>query len=654
MATSYPVSGTRATTQQSIARLLFQIHTDQSAITDLQTQLSTGRRISKPSQNPGAAIRALAAQRGLEFKSQVADNIQSADTILSSTESTLSQAQAVLTEMRGLAVVAASNTLTEEEILALGVQVGAALQKLQELGNAKFRDQFLFAGSHVLESPLDGTGDTVRFNGDEFQLETISDFSSTIAANVTANDAFGVISERVTGTADLNPSVLGSTPLASLNRGSGVRLGAFTISNGVELVQIDLSNAHDLDDVIEKIEATTIDSRELTVSLSSNGIDIEYADGLGGLLRVRDIESGNVANDLGINTLGSADIDPVIGTDLDPIVTPTTLVSQLFDGSGVGDPNSFLISQGGEDYLITTSGVNTVEDLINRIHLSGASVRASLDSSGRYLELKSTESGSTLSIGENGSDLATLLGIRTFTEDTLLSELNLGEGIYLSETGADLVFTRNDGTEFEVDLGGTQTVADVLLRINNNVANFTAATRIVASISSAGNGLVLTSLAGAQEIGVRDAGGSHAAYGLGLVNLDEPQATGTAVGTDSVISGRDVSGIEVDGAFNSLIRLRQAIESGRVEDIGRIAASLESDLQRVSLARGYVGTRQQSIDSIKDLTADQQLLLTQVESDELDADLASVISELSSREAALQASLQLMGQTTRLTLFDYL
>jgi flagellin-like hook-associated protein FlgL len=38
----------------------------------------------------------------------------------------------------------------------------------------------------------------------------------------------------------------------------------------------------------------------------------------------------------------------------------------------------------------------------------------------------------------------------------------------------------------------------------------------------------------------------------------------------------------------------------------------------------------------------------------LDADLASVISELTHRQAALQASIQLMGQTARMTLFDYL
>jgi flagellar hook-associated protein 3 FlgL len=67
-----------------------------------------------------------------------------------------------------------------------------------------------------------------------------------------------------------------------------------------------------------------------------------------------------------------------------------------------------------------------------------------------------------------------------------------------------------------------------------------------------------------------------------------------------------------------------------------------------------VGTRQQSIDSRIQKSEDEQIRLREIESQNLDADLASVISELTHRQAALQASIQLMGQTARMTLFDYL
>ena len=82
--------------------------------------------------------------------------------------------------------------------------------------------------------------------------------------------------------------------------------------------------------------------------------------------------------------------------------------------------------------------------------------------------------------------------------------------------------------------------------------------------------------------------------------------------------------------------------------------SLDRDLDRLNVARGLVGSRQQNISQRIDKSADEQIRLKEVESEHLDADLASVISELTHRQAALEASLQLMGQTARMTLFDYL
>ena len=126
------------------------------------------------------------------------------------------------------------------------------------------------------------------------------------------------------------------------------------------------------------------------------------------------------------------------------------------------------------------------------------------------------------------------------------------------------------------------------------------------------------------------------------------------MGANNVINGSDVSGVQVEGVFTSLTRLKNAITGNSQEDLPSIVESIDADLQRLSLARGIVGARQQSIESIKSSSADQQIRLKEVESNELDADLAGTISELSGRQAALEASLQLMSQVTQLSLFNYL
>ncbi len=650
----YPTIASRSSQSLAIHRLMFQINNDQSSIRKLEEQLSTGLRITKASEDPSAAIRALAAQRQLEYKNQLHSNIQSAQSVLTASETSLAQSHAILNEMRGLAVAAADNTHSPEELQAIGAQIDAAISKLVDIGNTKLHDQYLFSGSRVGRPPLETRTDAIAFTGTRDELQTFTDFASTVAANITADEAFGVRSAHVVGNVELNPNPLLSTKIRELNGGRGVNLSGIVISDGGTTLEVDLSSAFTLDDIKRTIEAEPLGGRALQVTLNGNGLQVTFADGLGGILRISESGAGFTAEELGILSTSSSSTAPIVGSDLNPQVTNATLLSQLFAGTGVTIGNSFRIQQGDRTYTIATNGMSTVEDLLNGIHRSGAKVIAELDSSGERLTVQSVESGTTLSIGENGSNLASVLGIRTFDTTTLVSNLNFGQGIFTSDTTFDLTITRTDGSQLQINLDGVQTVGDVLDRINNHVDNFAPALRVVASLAVNGNGVVLTAPSGTQQISVSSPGGSQAAIGLGLVPRGSITSTGAVSGTNSVIQGSDVSGIEVEGAFTSLLRFKQSVDTNNLEDIERIARALDDDLLRMSLARGVMGARQQSLDSSLQTTDDQIIQLTEVESDELDADLAKTISDLTARQAALQASLQLMGNVNQLTLFNYI
>lgn len=650
----YPTAIGRVTSQQSISRLLFQIHSDEGAIQKLQTQLSTGHRIERASEDPAAAIRALAAQRAQEFKGQVVTNLKSADTILGASESSLSQAQAILNEMRGLAIESTNNLLSTEERSANASQFNDAVKKLVELGNSKFRDQHVFAGAHVLDRPLQIVGNSVRFTGSDAALDTITDIGSTLAANVSADETFGTHSDHIVGARDLDPALEPSTPLDELNFGQGVRGGAIALSNGLDRVEIDLSKAFSIQDVTDAIESKQLGTRAIKVTVSPTGLNVDYADGIGGNLRIEEVGAGLTASDLGIRTRGVVSNAPVFGNDLNLIATKNTKLSQLFGGAGIPNGSLMQLRQNGREYIVNTAGMNTMEDLINGIQASGAQVTASLDPTNTYFTVRSTESGTTLSIGEYGGFLATQLGVRTFDTTTPISRLNFGQGIFGTDTAFDLRLTRSDGSALIIDLDGVQTVGDVLTRINSHVDNFTPNLRIVAALSSTGNGITLAAPAGLQPIQVTNVGGSQAATGLGLVPPGEIASVGTMIGANNVIAGLDVSGIEVEGSFTTLLRLQEAVRAGNTKDLERLVSALDDDISRLSAARGIVGTRQRNLADLQSRTEDQQIQLKEVESNEIDADLASVISDLSSRQAALQASLQLMGRQSQLSLFDYL
>ncbi len=81
--------------------------------------------------------------------------------------------------------------MSSAELDANANQVREALRKLVEIGNSKFRDQYVFAGSDVMRAPLQMVGDAVRFQGADNELNTITDIGSVLAANVTADQTFG-------------------------------------------------------------------------------------------------------------------------------------------------------------------------------------------------------------------------------------------------------------------------------------------------------------------------------------------------------------------------------------------------------------------------------------------------------------------------------
>jgi flagellin-like hook-associated protein FlgL len=76
------------------------------------------------------------------------------------------------------------------------------------------------------------------------------------------------------------------------------------------------------------------------------------------------------------------------------------------------------------------SEAKTVEDLLNVLNRSSAGVLAQINAAGTGIDVRSRISGCDFAIGENGGTTASQLGLRTFTDQTRLDQLNYGNGIH--------------------------------------------------------------------------------------------------------------------------------------------------------------------------------------------------------------------------------
>lgn len=344
-------------------------------------------------------------------------------------------------------------------------------------------------------------------------------------------------------------------------------------------------------------------------------------------------------------------------TAADPAATGVTARGR---GARLDYASGVKITNGNQSHTISLSTLgddSTFNDLLNAFNLSDAGVLADLDPSGAGIRLRSRISGADFTVGENGGQTATQLGIRSLAEDTKLSGLNFGRGVH-DVTGADFVIQRKDGTRLSIDISSATTVADVINLINDNPANpQTAATKVTARLAVNGNGIELATsdVSTTAAFRVERANASFAANDLGLIPVGQDNSSPPSVsgGTETIV-GRDTNGLEVSGVFTSLFRLRDALRSNDQREIERSSALLDGAVDEVNFARSALGAQQQSIDVLLTRSEDEQVELKSVLSDEIEADLPSAISEFTARQSSYEATLRMTAQIAQLTLLNFL
>jgi len=330
MVSFYPVPNTRSTNLLQQTRLLVQLNNDQVSLQKLQNQISTGRRIAVPGDDPSAAIRGETLQRVIELKTQAKTNVQSAQSYLDATDTSLSNVSKTLTDIKSAAIAAASDTASDESRQAAAEQVDQAITQLLNTGNQNFRGRYLFAGSTSESTPFQQTADGVVYTGNEGSLDSFVDLNLPYATNADGQQVFGTFSAQVQGTVDLNPALTPDTPISALNGGKGFTLGSIEIGDGTTKKTIDLSSAATVGDIKGLIEANPPTGRTMTVTIGASGLTIAIDAAGGGNLTIKVVQGGTTAKDLQILTppLGNG-VAPVVGGDLNPTIRPTTLISDL-------------------------------------------------------------------------------------------------------------------------------------------------------------------------------------------------------------------------------------------------------------------------------------------------------------------------------------
>lgn len=145
----------RVTNNMIIGNMLRNLNRGLQDMERYNHQLSTGKRIRYPSDDPGGTTRAMYYRSQLVEVDQYVGNIRHGLMWLEETDSALGKVGDVLNRARDLALQGANDVLTEQERKALAEEVNELLNHLVQLGNTSVGGRYIFGGQRTNEPPYE-------------------------------------------------------------------------------------------------------------------------------------------------------------------------------------------------------------------------------------------------------------------------------------------------------------------------------------------------------------------------------------------------------------------------------------------------------------------------------------------------------------------
>jgi flagellar hook-associated protein 3 FlgL len=136
-----------------------------AAVAKASQQVSTGNRLSRPSDDPQAVQKALNLRGDLAATAQYMDTASASQGWAQATDDALSDINEVLQRAREAVVQGGNGTMSQKDRNDIATQIDQLIGQAKASGNATFDGQYIFAGQKTDTAPYDPDGaDT--FNGD--------------------------------------------------------------------------------------------------------------------------------------------------------------------------------------------------------------------------------------------------------------------------------------------------------------------------------------------------------------------------------------------------------------------------------------------------------------------------------------------------------
>lgn len=129
-----------------------------------QNQLSSGKEISRPSDDPLLVSKIMDLNNNILQNEQFNKNISDTIGWVQTQDGALNNVNSTLNRIRELVIYGANGSLADTDRLAVNDEVKMKIQELMDTLNTNFDGRFIFAGQKTLSKPFSVDGDTLKYN----------------------------------------------------------------------------------------------------------------------------------------------------------------------------------------------------------------------------------------------------------------------------------------------------------------------------------------------------------------------------------------------------------------------------------------------------------------------------------------------------------
>lgn len=179
----------RVSNQEMVSGALSQAQAQLAALMRAENQLSTGQRVSVPSDDPAAANTILLLQAATQTNAQERLNAEDGQAWVNGTDNQLQQAATILQRVRDLAVEAGS-TVSTQTSNAIATEITSIRDQLVGIANSQQQGRGLFSG-FAGGAAVTRVAGAWTYTGDTGAIQRRVGDQNQLTVNVTGDQVFG-------------------------------------------------------------------------------------------------------------------------------------------------------------------------------------------------------------------------------------------------------------------------------------------------------------------------------------------------------------------------------------------------------------------------------------------------------------------------------